>query len=244
MQKINFDVDFLFQCPKKNVKLADDTWFDKVPVGRDPLNDTMKNLSKNAALSKMYTNHSIRATVVTNLDQAGYKAHHIMATTGHKSESSIKNYSRMCPSNKRREMNDTLAGKLSNNMNTPGPSKKIKNEPTSTVTAPEEPNFDLGIANFETIDQRDLDEIFNGDNLIELKEILDLVTQIEKENSQVVPETAVPETRDENQQIAKQPQAKNNTVNISNVAHVNCQPLIPHMLFPHSNVTINYHIHQ
>ena len=112
MRKINHDVNFLFQRPKKQILDVNHKWFDKIPVGRDPLNDVMKNLSMNAGLSKIYTNHSIRTTVVTNLDRAGYEAGHIMAPTGHKSETSIKNYSRMCPSNKRRDISDTLTTTL------------------------------------------------------------------------------------------------------------------------------------
>ena len=42
----------------------------------------------------VYTNHCIRATCITTLDAAGYEARDIMAVSGHRSESSIRNYSR------------------------------------------------------------------------------------------------------------------------------------------------------
>jgi hypothetical protein len=56
------------------------------------LGDMMKNISKQAGLSKQYTNHSIRATAVTILDKSGFGARHIMSVSGHRSESSIRSY--------------------------------------------------------------------------------------------------------------------------------------------------------
>ena len=70
----------------KTVKNRDPAWNDNSLVGCDPLNNAMKTLSKNSALSQGYKNHSICATVVMNLDKKGFEAHHIIATTGHKSE--------------------------------------------------------------------------------------------------------------------------------------------------------------
>ena len=56
------------------------------------LGEKMKCLSKEAVLSKIYTNHSIPATAVTILDKCEYEARHIMAVSGHKSELSIRSY--------------------------------------------------------------------------------------------------------------------------------------------------------
>ena len=64
----------------------------------------MKNLSEKAGLSKPYTNHCLRATCITMLDQHGFEARHIMQVSGHRSESSITNYSRHVSEEKRREM--------------------------------------------------------------------------------------------------------------------------------------------
>ena len=52
-------------------------------------------------LSKIYTNHSIRATAVTILDKCGYEARHIMADSGHKSKSSIRSYCKTDTSTKK-----------------------------------------------------------------------------------------------------------------------------------------------
>ena len=48
-------------------------------VGGRTLGKKMKNISRNAKLSKCYTNHSIRVTAVTILDKSGFEARHIMA---------------------------------------------------------------------------------------------------------------------------------------------------------------------
>ena len=94
----------MWQKCKKVVKGDEDEWFENQVIGRDPLNDMMKTISKDAQLSKLYTNHSIRATCLTKLDQAGFEIRHIQAISGHKSEESIKAYSTRCPENKKREM--------------------------------------------------------------------------------------------------------------------------------------------
>ena len=44
-EKLNKKVNYLWQKPKKNFDPFSDEWFDAVPVGRDPLNSFMKNLS-------------------------------------------------------------------------------------------------------------------------------------------------------------------------------------------------------
>ena len=85
--------EFLFQRPKKGSKIGvDDVCFDNMEVGERTLGEKMKCISKEAELSKDYTNHSIRATSVTILDKCGYEVRHIMAVSGHKSESSIRSY--------------------------------------------------------------------------------------------------------------------------------------------------------
>ena len=71
--------------------------------------DLMKSISREANLSQIYTNHSIRATAVTVLDHSNVEARHIMRVSGHKSESSIRSYARRLSENKQREISTTLA---------------------------------------------------------------------------------------------------------------------------------------
>ena len=54
----------------------------------------MSSISKELKLSQKYTNHCIRATAVLLLDECNFEAHHIMRVSGHKSESSIRSYSK------------------------------------------------------------------------------------------------------------------------------------------------------
>lgn len=52
----------------------------------------MKAVSQQAGCPLMYTNHSLMATTVTVLGEAGFRSRDIMAIIGHKSESSLKHY--------------------------------------------------------------------------------------------------------------------------------------------------------
>ena len=53
----------------------------------------MKTISVDRKLSQEYTNHCIRSTAVSVLDNNNVEARHIMRVSGHKSESSIRSYS-------------------------------------------------------------------------------------------------------------------------------------------------------
>ena len=74
----------------------------------------MKTLSIDTQLSKIYTNHCIRHSVVEKLDENNFEARHIMAQTGHKLESSIRAYTTQCPTKKKCEMSKYLASNLEN----------------------------------------------------------------------------------------------------------------------------------
>lgn len=67
MAKLNPQCDAFFQYPRKNSKwnYDDEVWFDARPIGGNKLNGMMKIISEEAKLSKMYTNHSVRATAIT-----------------------------------------------------------------------------------------------------------------------------------------------------------------------------------
>ena len=71
-----------------------------------------------------------------------------------------------------------------------------------------EPKFDLATAQLETINANDISEIFQfEDDGLDTPDMLDIVTQIEKENAQLVPKT--------NQNLAGPSTPK--TINVSNV---------------------------
>ena len=69
----------------------------------------MSAISQAAGLSRVYTNHCIRATCVTVLDDAGIEARHIMRITGHKNEASIRSYSCRLSDAKKRSISETIS---------------------------------------------------------------------------------------------------------------------------------------
>lgn len=68
----------------------------------------MQKISKEAKLSKTYTNHCVRATCITILDKNGFESRHIMGISKHRSESSLKLYSSRLSDEKRIEASDIL----------------------------------------------------------------------------------------------------------------------------------------
>lgn len=61
----------------------------------------MPDISEQAKLSFRCTNHSVRATAITALDDTGIEARHIMRASGHKSEVSIRSYAKRLSGNKK-----------------------------------------------------------------------------------------------------------------------------------------------
>ena len=61
-------------------------------IGVNKLDNMMKEISEAAALSKPYTNHSVRATAITLWSNEGISNRHIMAISGHRNEQSLINY--------------------------------------------------------------------------------------------------------------------------------------------------------
>ena len=90
---LNPRCESLFERPKINAPDGG-PWNDGQAVGVITLGSMMKNISIDAELSNIYTNHCIRATSVAILDQCGFEALHIMSVSGRRSESSIRFYSR------------------------------------------------------------------------------------------------------------------------------------------------------
>ena len=71
---------------------------------------------RNAGCTNVYTNHCIRATCITSLDSAGFESRDIMTVSGHRSESSLKHYSKTSDSWKR-EMSLQMTANLYHSSN-------------------------------------------------------------------------------------------------------------------------------
>ena len=106
VSKLNPDLPALFQRPRLS-NYDSGRWYDAQVVGVNSLASMMKSMSVDAGLSQIYTNHCIRATSITILDNCGMEARHIMTVSGHRSESSIRSYARTGAGVKRK-MSDEL----------------------------------------------------------------------------------------------------------------------------------------
>ena len=91
---------------------SDEVWYMDFPVGKNTLSGMMSKISSQANLSKKYSNHSIRATCITLLDKADIEARHIMRTSGHPSESSIRSCAHRPGNKKKRDMSATLSSAI------------------------------------------------------------------------------------------------------------------------------------
>ena len=82
MAKLNPQCDAFFQYPRKNSKwnYHDEVWFDAQPIGDNKLDGMMTIISEEAKLSKMHTNHSVRATAITLWLNAGVQKRYRSAT--------------------------------------------------------------------------------------------------------------------------------------------------------------------
>ena len=116
LSKLDDECDIFFTYPKKNIKdHANEKWYTSKPLGSNTLCKMMGSISTRLGLSMQYTNHSIRATTVTQLSKAGFEARQIMRVTGHKVESSLTTYSADNSEREKRIISDTLMRPTSSN---------------------------------------------------------------------------------------------------------------------------------
>ena len=111
LAKLNPKLSGLWQKPKakEHFKETDEVWYCNVPVGKNTLGTLMSRISKELELSQTYTNHCIRTTAVSLLDECNFEARHIMRVSGHKSESSIRSYSRRLSEVKQKKISHSLS---------------------------------------------------------------------------------------------------------------------------------------
>ena len=196
VSKLNPEVDALWQRPLEAYSETADIWYYKSAVGKNTLAKMMANISQVAGLSQRYTNHCIRATAIQALDRAGFEARQITRISGHKSETSIKSYSRRLTEQTKRSMSETL-------------SKQHHSLP-STSTGPST-NEQREVAPENTSDDNDLpldvlEQIFSDDNMfIELSnqtennQNVSNITLNDTENNQNVSNITLNDTQ--NQQL-------------------------------------------
>ena len=77
-------------------------------LGKNALGMMMKNISKQAKLSKSYTNHCVRVTVISELSEQGFTADEIATHTGHKKSDSVLGYIRHRRDGTKRKLAEAL----------------------------------------------------------------------------------------------------------------------------------------
>ena len=94
ISKLNEDCEELYAQPKtgKNFSINDTCWYSTKVMDVNTIGIFMSNISKRLGLSVIYSNHSIRDTVVTICSSHGLEARQIMRVTKHKSQSSLRSY--------------------------------------------------------------------------------------------------------------------------------------------------------
>ena len=85
-------------------------WYNvKQPLGVNTISKFMKNISQNAELSRIYTAHCIRPTVVTTMWNSGCSVQDIQNVTGQKKEDSVKRYLKRVGDDKKKEYSRVLS---------------------------------------------------------------------------------------------------------------------------------------
>lgn len=121
-------------------------YYKKAVVGKNPLGEMMSTISIEAKLSQRYTNHSIRATVINQLRDKGFRKEQICKMTGHKNPRSLNSYFRKRSTIEEvSHMNRTLhtslhgASTSSNNSNSTHEASELQ----VAVQQPFEPDLDM-----------------------------------------------------------------------------------------------------
>jgi hypothetical protein len=110
LAKLNLINKYLWQRPKMNFDNASPIWYDNSKVGVNKVSTFMKILSGIAGLSKVYTNHTPRATCITILGRS-FKDTDVATHSGHKSLSAMAIYKRTSEKTKQ-AMSNVLASTL------------------------------------------------------------------------------------------------------------------------------------
>ena len=98
----------------------------------------MKAMSTEAGLSKVYTNHSIRATAIVALNKAGVQDRIICSLSGHRNTQSLKSYCSDASTGQKREMTQILSdhGKACKAVKSKKPCHTVSAPPSSAAEHP------------------------------------------------------------------------------------------------------------
>jgi hypothetical protein len=108
--KLHPDNNYIWQRPKRKFKQSGEPWYDHQKVSINKIGNFMKTLCEVAGLSKVYSNHSPRATCITILGTT-YQDTDVASHSGHKSLSAMSIYKRTSDET-RKDMSHTLTSTL------------------------------------------------------------------------------------------------------------------------------------
>ena len=128
LSKLNPDCDRLFQYPLNSFLVSSNTWYAKKPMGKNTLAQMMPRISEKSGLSKTYTCHSVRASCVSILFQAGVSAEKIISITRHKNTSSLKHYISGMSTDQKQQCSSILSSSIFGQ-----PDARVNSEPACAV---------------------------------------------------------------------------------------------------------------
>ena len=127
IEHLNPDNDYMWQYALEKIDPAKpNIWYSKKHFRKNPLSTFISDLSKDCKLSKIYTNHCIRATGITVLTNAKFSNADIMSVSGHKSVQSLAVYQKT-DNKKKIKMEKVLCESMSKEDNTKAITGKIPN---------------------------------------------------------------------------------------------------------------------
>ena len=87
---------------------SNDIWYTCKALSKRMFSKFMPSISEKAKCNTIYTAHSVRATAINLLSNAGFETRHIMLMSGHRNEASVRSYSRDCSVRHKEVISDTL----------------------------------------------------------------------------------------------------------------------------------------
>lgn len=253
-KKLNNSCEAFWQRPGKidSTSPPEKPWYQNAPCGHNTLGSMMQKISKQAGLSCVYTNHSIRATCITLLDVNGWESRHIMGISKHKSETSIRCYSSRLTADKRAEASDILSNACQSG-------SSIKEKPTTVSNPLSEMPIDVNSSNVLFSDSAVLNQIQEDANICDNHgigtssksepDLLDFLTPSQEDQILADACSVVPADLShvsimpfcQNQQIPGQITETENVVSQTQISNVNTQQsLLPFNMFNYGTVNIYF----
>ncbi|XP_069129354.1 uncharacterized protein [Argopecten irradians] len=103
------------QCVKEPITSPElhNIWFTAKSIGKSTFANFLPDICKQAGCSQRYTAHSLRATTIQAMSDAGWETRQIMYMSGHRNEASVRSYSRNMATHQKQAISSTLSALIS-----------------------------------------------------------------------------------------------------------------------------------